>query len=1143
MWTAYITTNLTHGDLTPTSPTATQTKQGMPDLDIIPHYDSLEGDGASVQVSYGTSTSLNQMASLLSVRSFSLAFGGAGASYGGAGGLGYGINPTGATYNTLRIDDLLGGSGGCMRSIHPFEINSLLGPVTGKGGHGGGAIEIVAANDIVIGTFGKISMRGGDAEQSSEGGGGGGSGGAILLTAGGTINNYGILDVTGGMGGSGGYGMSQYSGGGGGGGRVAFLAQSILPGTVIQHGGMCGAYKIPVKQNVVLFNLSMHMEMLSPLGMDSLAMLGHIVINRTITTAALETVSVRTDFVNNTIHALVVITVTLDPSYGNTSCIPTIQSKFNALGVYRVAEVYILSMSIQSGYFETVIEPTLALPTNCVNNGSEGTFYTETLMTTQMYVAETPFEGAEGTNKALFLSNRENTNTSSGSYREAPFSWNGPIMPFEASRPTRVTYYTRLVSVPGESQKANFGVLFSLISRGEPGLTVSSVIGVFTGDRISHGANFGSAVDEKIYLKRLSTIWEYPTFDEWYKIDIHINWANHTYYIGLNDVIVTQGNPFQAEDIDGLRLSVTRAVDVWFDEIYVGFDSTMDFVCPTTTRMGTSTVAPPQMHWSLEEVSGGGDPYTEYNVMTRHYSHLDVTGSIPLDGNGDIKQNQDIKVKYATGDYPVTQGKLHAGALQYITQSSRSGRTPSDASYTRVSRKGLWDTGGQSAGDGRQFWYTEYNYISDVSATLNGGVAACSTQDFINWRFEGFVFHYANLSEMVYGTNGPFHVERPKVKFCQKCNVYVMWAVMDNQNRSLAMNMVAYSPYEDGPFLFKRSFYPDGNQTRDQVIFVNDENRAVLGRTYYQTVEYVLPESIMFPSWESVKNRDGTVNYRINYLRGVYDIGYDNYHDIFLQRWRNEDIDYQVYCENVLTGQKRNVEAGVYNIDRLNTVCIDPEERKVIVGQGQAGPNSNQGVISLFVSPNNGNNSWWMQTSVPSVQAQPWASNYRDGYCGIRVLDDNHDLNDPDLATFEASSRETCSNIKDNPVHAALPDQLIGVQRIVTTRRAKFMAVSELTDDLMDTTGSLTSFEGEQDSGDLISMIIEMGQYGFGPGSTIGSTFAPPGRSEYKTAVDYQTRFRQYIRNFNDRGLYSLACVIDGICPVDFKTQVNAVQS
>jgi hypothetical protein len=398
------------------------------------------------------------------------------------------------------------------------------------------------------------------------------------------------------------------------------------------------------------------------------------------------------------------------------------------------------------------------------------------------------------------------------------------------------------------------------------------------------------------------------------------------------------------------------------------------------------------------------------------------------------------------------------------------------------------------------------------------------------------VFHYANLSDMVQGSNGPFFMERPKVKYNVKTKKFVMWAVMDNTKRSLAMSMVAESPFEDGPFLFRRSLYPDGNQTRDQVIFVNEEDRPVLGRTYYQTIQYLLPEAIMQPTWESVKNRDGTLNYRINYHRAFYDIGYDNFHDIYVQRWRREDLAWNVQCKNKITGAIRDAPYGKYVIDAVTkekTICIDPIEEKIINGQG------NPVLRTFFISPDSADNSWWQQTSVPAVTSQPWASNYRDGFCGIRQLDEDHDRYDPELDTFKPQSRNNCSNIADNPTHPTVQDKLIGQQKVITQRRSKMMAVSELSDDFMDTTGYLNAFEGELDNGDLISMIIEMGQFGFGPGEKVRSTASIPVRSEYETANNYRTRFRQYITNVNDRALYSLACVIDGVCPVNYRDQLT----
>jgi hypothetical protein len=184
------------------------------------------------------------------------------------------------------------------------------------------------------------------------------------------------------------------------------------------------------------------------------------------------------------------------------------------------------------------------------------------------------------------------------------------------------------------------------------------------------------------------------------------------------------------------------------------------------------------------------------------------------------------------------------------------------------------------------------------------------------------------------------------------------------------------------------------------------------------------------------------------------------------------------------------------------------------------------------------------------VKGQPWANNYIDGYCGIRVLNDGFDNEfDPSLDTFVPTDLSSCSNIADNPIFTTLQDKLIGILSIVATRRAKYLAVSQLTVDYMDTTGRLNTLEGELKSGQLISMIMELGQFGLnidssttGDASTlIESTFIPPQRpdiAEFKTANDFQTRFKQYIENYNDKATYSLACVLDGNCPVNYKDQV-----
>ena len=45
---------------------------------------------------------------------------------------------------------------------------------------------------------------------------------------------------------------------------------------------------------------------------------------------------------------------------------------------------------------------------------------------------------------------------------------------------------------------------------------------------------------------------------------------------------------------------------MWFDEIYVGFDNTMDFICPLITRQQINMMAPEQRGWGPEELNEEG---------------------------------------------------------------------------------------------------------------------------------------------------------------------------------------------------------------------------------------------------------------------------------------------------------------------------------------------------------------------------------------------------------------------------------------------------------------------------------------------------------------------------------------------------------
>lgn len=79
---------------------------------------------------------------------------------------------------------------------------------------------------------------------------------------------------------------------------------------------------------------------------------------------------------------------------------------------------------------------------------------------------------------------------------------------------------------------------------------------------------------------------------------------------------------------------------------------------------------------------------------------------------------------------------------------------------------------------GTRYWYGEHDNVRynasnnwgdgglEVGEALRGGIGLCSTDDLEDWRFEGIMLHYANVSDMVLGRDpdGGMVLQQPKVK-------------------------------------------------------------------------------------------------------------------------------------------------------------------------------------------------------------------------------------------------------------------------------------------------------------------------------------------------------------------------------------------
>lgn len=1021
LWTLTVTTD--EGNISPYYPTSNDfDNEG--DIAEMTAQNNLSGCVDSkcpqIEIKVGHAKSHNkEMRGVVTDKPFSVAYGGAGAGYAGLGGIGFGVIGAGEPYGDAGMTDLVGGSGGAAGAVQPFQLALFKSP-RGRGGSGGGAIEIVAANDIIVGSYGALSFDGEPGADDYQSAGGGGSGGSILLSAGGGVQIKGRLSV---VGGSGGYMKSKSNaiggghGGGGSGGRIALYGESVViedESSLTLNGGSCS-----------------------------------------------------------------------DKSRNNCT-------------------------------------------------GGDGSLFVKSALETGLVLDHTT--GAEGTSSSLYLHART-IRSAYNPLKSLAYTQSGPEYDFKASiRPDRVAFYLKTSNSTNDGWDAMIELRESRWSylASKKILDYTAVIGLGVGREIRHGANYVGAPFTDEHVKNLTVIHPIVHSNTWTKVDIRLDWKQRIHNVFINDTRVVHSMPFRGDGIRAISISNFFEGDgVWLDEIFVGDDKSMNFYCPVVQADGTVYMQRP-----FEKGWKGSDIGRESSTlpMQRHTSHVSDRALYqretdlfiaPFDGEEKTFFHSDIQFKTDHGDRDLKPAKFHAGSILKL---------PRGGTFDKVFLS-------NRIGSNRDtyFWYGEHDFDS------SGAVMACSTQDHKTWKYEGAMLHYINITDMVYGSSGPFHIEKPKVLYNDLTRKYVMWMIIDNESRDLGLAGVAVSDEPDGPFEFVRSFYPDGNQTRDQTLIQDNDGSAYLFRTFYQTVDYVMPEAVMQPTWESVKNADGSINFALSRHRAEYEPGYDDYHDIYLQRWRTEDKPWKVVCINRLTKEEREVPYGHEYLNYDGDICHHPFEYKVVLGQGNpTHENSKHGIRTRFLDPNDPANNVWIPDSVPNVKGQTWKANYEDGTCGKRNINDDKHHFDPMIPFREEPNRGACSNIVDNPIHPTTSDKRIGPATVVKRRRAKYVAISKLTDDYLDTNGIVTTYEGGLEEGaDLLSLarqfITRHNPFEWHPSDKeIGTTFQAPIHDGYFTQIRNQDKaFHQFETLPNDRSTKSTACVFDGTCINNFADQVN----
>jgi hypothetical protein len=169
-----------------------------------------------------------------------------------------------------------------------------------------------------------------------------------------------------------------------------------------------------------------------------------------------------------------------------------------------------------------------------------------------------------------------------------------------------------------------------------------------------------------------------------------------------------------------------------------------------------------------------------------------------------------------------------------------------DAPPSREIRPGqVWlDTGGKPINahgggmlhhGGTYYWYGENKvgrtWLPEANKGWDGvrvdvtGIRCYSSKDLYAWKDEGLVLK-AVAGDPAHDLHPSRVVERPKVAFNPKTRKFVMWLHIDSEDYGAARAGVAVADSPAGPFTYIESVKPEGADSRDQTLFVDDDGLA-----------------------------------------------------------------------------------------------------------------------------------------------------------------------------------------------------------------------------------------------------------------------------------------------------------------------------
>ena len=124
------------------------------------------------------------------------------------------------------------------------------------------------------------------------------------------------------------------------------------------------------------------------------------------------------------------------------------------------------------------------------------------------------------------------------------------------------------------------------------------------------------------------------------------------------------------------------------------------------------------------------------------------------------------------------------------------------------------------------YWFGEHKIYGDFGNRAYVGVHCYSSKDLVDWTDRGIALSVTN--EVGHDIESGCIIERPKVVRNAKTGKYVMYFHLELKGKgySEARVGVAVADKVTGPYAFLKSLRPNGYESRDQTVFVDDDGAA-----------------------------------------------------------------------------------------------------------------------------------------------------------------------------------------------------------------------------------------------------------------------------------------------------------------------------